>query len=323
VRQVRRARPPHRRATELERATAAPEPDRQGMAVTNDIAIYDVNLMRILGFFAGLVAGAFFLPLPKQPLLGRVSFAFVGLGGLLIAFSIGHAITLSLPLVIGSSVGARFVSSGVGMAVAGLIVAGVLRLRQAERDADEGAGGRAESPAAEKAVEHVDKPAPPSAPTQRATQARIFISYRREGEAALAGRIADLLGNQFGPDNVFMDVDAIRLGVDFVKVINEEVAKCDVLLALIGRNWLDARNEAGERVLDNSDDFVRLEIAAALKRQIPVIPILVDGAKIPPANRLPEELQGLARRNALDLRNASFRADMDKLVVQLKTSKGS
>jgi hypothetical protein len=68
---------------------------------------------------------------------------------------------------------------------------------------------------------------------------------------------------------------------------------------------------------------VRLEIAAALKRQIPVIPILVDGAKIPPANRLPEELQGLARRNALDLRNASFRADMDKLVRELKTSKGS
>jgi TIR domain len=209
------------------------------------------------------------------------------------------------------------------MAVAGLIVAGVLRLRPWA--VDEGAGGRAESPAAEKAVEQAaaDKPAPPSAPTLRATQARIFISYRREGEAALAGRIADLLGNQFGPDNVFMDVDAIRLGVDFVKVINEEVAKCDVLLALIGRTWLDARNEAGQRVLDNPDDFVRLEIAAALKRQIPVIPILVDGAKIPTASRLPEELQELARRNALDLRNASFRADMDRLVRELKTSKGS
>jgi TIR domain len=131
------------------------------------------------------------------------------------------------------------------------------------------------------------------------------------------------MGNEFGPDHVFMDVDAIRLGVDFVEVINEEVAKCDVLLALVGRTWLDAQNEAGQRVLDNPDDFVRLEIAAALKRQIPVIPILVDGAKIPPANRLPEELQGLARRNALDLRNASFRADMDKLVRELKTSKRS
>jgi hypothetical protein len=158
---------------------------------------------------------------------------------------------------------------------------------------------------------------------KKAGARRIFISYRREGDAAQAGRIADLLGHEFGPDHVFMDVDAIALGVDFVEVINVEVAKCDVLLALIGRNWLEARNEAGERVLDNPDDFVRIEIAAALKRQIPVIPILVDGAKIPPANRLPEELKGLARRNALDLRNASFRADMDKLVQQLKTGKSS
>jgi TIR domain len=143
-----------------------------------------------------------------------------------------------------------------------------------------------------------EEPEPISAPAQGVKRARIFVSYRREG-------------------------DAIRLGVDFVEVINEEVAKCDVLLALIGRSWLDAQNEADQRVLDNPDDFVRLEIAAALKRKIPVIPILVDGAKIPPANRLPEELQGLARRNALDLRNASFKADMDRLVQQLKTSKSS
>jgi hypothetical protein len=150
-------------------------------------------------------------------------------------------------------------------------------------------------------------------------RARIFISYRREGDAALAGRIADRLGNEFGPDHIFMDVDAMRLGFDFVEIINEEVAKCDVLLAVIGPRWLE--------LLDTNQtspvDFVRLEIAAALKRKIPVIPILVDGTKIPPADRLPEELQDLERRHALDLRNQSFRADMDRLVWELKTSKGS
>jgi hypothetical protein len=151
----------------------------------------------------------------------------------------------------------------------------------------------------------------------------IFISYRREDGAAQAGRIADLLRGEFGPDRVFMDVDTTRLGFDFVEMINEEVAKCDVLLAVIGRNWLDARTDDGQRRLDNPADFVRLEIAAALKRKIPVIPILVDGTKIPPADQLPEELRGFERRNALDLRNASFRADMDRLVRGLKTSKGS
>jgi uncharacterized membrane protein YeaQ/YmgE (transglycosylase-associated protein family) len=193
------------------------------------------------------------------------------------------------------------------------------RFRQFRREADERAGGRAELPVAEKAAPEQMAAVSRSATAKRAKRTRrIFISYRREGDAALAGRIADLLGPEFGPDNVFMDVDAIRLGVDFVEVINEEVAKCDVLLAVIGRNWLDARNEAGQRLLDAPVDFVRIEIAAALKRQIPVIPILVDGTKIPPADRLPEELKELERRNALDLRNASFRADMDRLVRELK-----
>jgi hypothetical protein len=158
---------------------------------------------------------------------------------------------------------------------------------------------------------------------EKATRTRIFISYRREGDAALAGRIADLLENEFGQDHVFMDVDAERFGFDFVEIINEEVAKCDVLLAVMGRNWLDAQSDDGKRRLDNAADFVRLEIAAALKRKIPVVPILVDGTKIPPADRLPEELQGLERRNALDLRNATFKTDMDRLVRAIKTGKGS
>jgi hypothetical protein len=163
---------------------------------------------------------------------------------------------------------------------------------------------------------------PPSKDTvaqEPVKHARIFISYRREGDAAQAGRIADRLGNEFGSDHVFMDVDAIGLGVDFVEEINKEVAKCDVLLAIIGPKWL----ELLDTNQDNFMDFVRLEIAAALDRKIPVIPILVDGTKIPPADKLPKELQGLARRNALNLRHDSFRADMEKLVRELKASKGS
>lgn len=150
-----------------------------------------------------------------------------------------------------------------------------------------------------------------------ATKRRIFISYRRQIDAALAGRISDLLAHEDEFD-IFMDVDAILLGADFVKAINEEVAKSNVLIAVIGRDWLDTRDEAGDRRLDDPNDFVRLGIAAALQRQIPVVPILVDGAKIPKPEQLPENLQQLVRRNALDLRNASFKADMGRLVQELK-----
>jgi len=151
----------------------------------------------------------------------------------------------------------------------------------------------------------------------RALRTRIFISYRRASDAAQAGRIADRLGNEFGPDRVFMDVDAISLGANFVEVINKEIAKSHTLLVIIG-SALDARSADGQQLLDNPADFVRLEIAAALKHDVNVIPILVDGAKIPPADRLPEEIRGLAERHAFDLRNAAFKADMDRLVRELK-----
>jgi TIR domain len=147
---------------------------------------------------------------------------------------------------------------------------------------------------------------------------RIFISYRREDSAGSAGRVHDRLLGEFGPDLLFMDVDAVPLGVNFVKALREEVAKCDVLLAVIGPNWVDIRDEHGNRRLDHPGDFVRVEIAAALQRDIPVIPILLDGSRIPKAEQLPAELQELSVRNGLDVRHASFRNDMDKLVRGLK-----
>jgi hypothetical protein len=143
----------------------------------------------------------------------------------------------------------------------------------------------------------------PSVRAKAAASTKIFINYRREDGAALAGRIYDWLEREFGHDQIFMDVDAIRLGVNYITALNEEVAKCDVLIALIGRNWLDARDEAGNRRLDNPDDFVRNEIATALQRQIPVIPILVDGTKVPKANQLPSDIQELAQRQGLEVRH--------------------
>jgi hypothetical protein len=151
----------------------------------------------------------------------------------------------------------------------------------------------------------------------------VFISYRREDTASFAGRLHDRLVPVFGRDAVFMDVDAIPLGVDFVKVIDNEVAKCDVLLAIVGPGWVRARDDDGGLRLDNSDDFVRIEIAAALKRDIQIIPILVDGARIPKAHELPDDIKGLATRNGLDIRNSSFHSDMDKLIRELRGQKSS
>jgi TIR domain len=150
------------------------------------------------------------------------------------------------------------------------------------------------------------------------TAPKVFISYRRQDSAGHAGRVHDRLQREFSADLVFMDVDAIRLGTNFSKVLHEEVAKCGVLLAVIGPTWSDARDEDGNRRLDDPNDFVRVEIAAALQRDIPVIPILLDGAKIPKASQLPGELKELALRNGLDVRNASFHADMDRLIRGLK-----
>jgi hypothetical protein len=152
--------------------------------------------------------------------------------------------------------------------------------------------------------------------------AMVFICYRRDDSAAIAGRIRDRLAKEFGDSRVFMDVDTIPLGSDFPKVLSDEVNKCKVLLVVIGKHWLEARDADGNRRLDSENDFVRIEIATALQRGIPVIPILVDGAKIPQADELPEDLKGLATRNGLDVRHGSFHVDMNRLIDELKANLG-
>ncbi len=115
-----------------------------------------------------------------------------------------------------------------------------------------------------------------------------------------------------------MDVDTIEAGLDFVEVLQNAVQSCDVLVALIGRSWLNIKDETGKRRLDNPEDFVRIEIAAALDRDIRVIPVLVDGAPMPRSTELPENLKPLARRNALQVNHHSFNADARRLISQLE-----
>jgi PQQ-like domain/TIR domain len=143
---------------------------------------------------------------------------------------------------------------------------------------------------------------------------RIFMSYRREDTAYPAGWLYERLASHFGRNQVFKDIDSIDLGDDFVEVITTAVGSCDVLLALIGDRWLGITDQDGRRRLDSSGDFVRVEIEAALARNVRVIPILVDGAQMPRADELPESLAKLPRRQALELSPHRFDSDTQRLL---------
>jgi len=146
----------------------------------------------------------------------------------------------------------------------------------------------------------------------------IFISYRRDDSEGQSGRLYDDLVRHFGDGAVFMDVVGIEPGRDFRKVIDKNVACCGVLLAVIGPSWLDAKDETGQRRLDNPMDFVRLETAAALKRDIPVVPVLVRGARMPRSEQLPDDLKELAYRNGLELTHARWDSDIEVLIKALQ-----
>jgi formylglycine-generating enzyme required for sulfatase activity len=143
---------------------------------------------------------------------------------------------------------------------------------------------------------------------------KIFISYRRDDSAGMAGRLHDRLATKFGRQAIFMDVDSIQPGRNFANELDKQVASCDVFLPIIGPNWLDAKDENGHRRLERADDFVRLEIASALRRGRMVIPVLVDGAAMPNVFNLPDDLKQLVYHNAVDLRHARFGTDADVLI---------
>lgn len=147
--------------------------------------------------------------------------------------------------------------------------------------------------------------------------ANIFINYRREDSAGHAGRLFDRLSQHF-PGRVFMDIDTIEPGVDFAEVIEQAVGCCEVLIVVIGREWLHLQDAAGRRRLENPQDFVRMEVAAALERNIRVIPVLVEGASMPRAEDLPPDLAKLARRNAIELSDARWSFDVDRLIQTIE-----
>jgi len=146
----------------------------------------------------------------------------------------------------------------------------------------------------------------------------IFISYRRDDTEGEAGRLFDDLTRSFGEDSVFMDVSGINPGVDFRKAIDDNVASCGVLLAIIGPAWSSMKNSAGERRLDDPNDFVRLEIASALARNIAVIPVLVHDAKMPRPEELPDNLKDLAYRNSVEITHARWNSDVQLLTQALE-----
>jgi hypothetical protein len=142
---------------------------------------------------------------------------------------------------------------------------------------------------------------------------RIFISYRREEASGHAGRIYDAMVARFGEDNVFMDVD-IAPGVDFVDHITNVVSSCTVLIAVMGKSWAETPGPDGLPRLQDEADFVRLEVGTAVQNpDVTVIPALVDKARMPRAEQLPEEMRPLARRNALELSDGRWRYDVGRL----------
>lgn len=167
----------------------------------------------------------------------------------------------------------------------------------------------------------------PERPARRSGAARsarehqgptIFLSYRREDSRAITGRISDRLTAHFGKGAVFRDVDSIPIGMDFRSKIRETIERADLLIAIIGPRWLDARNQQGEPRLGLSEDYVRLEIESALAKGIPVIPVLVEDAAMPQAAELPESIAQLAYRNALFIpREPFFHAGVDKLIEEI------
>ena len=148
---------------------------------------------------------------------------------------------------------------------------------------------------------------------------KVFICYRRKDSQPFADRIYDWLERAFEPDNIFKDIDTIPLGRDFRRILEEAVVRCEALLVVIGPRWLGETDESGRRRVDDPGDWVRIEIETALERDIPVIPLLVDGASFPREEDLPPSLQKLVYRHGTPVRpDPDFRHDMGRVIKALR-----
>lgn len=151
--------------------------------------------------------------------------------------------------------------------------------------------------------------------------AEIFLSYRRQDSQSATGRLADRLEERFGDERVFRDHD-IAAGENFVEAIRRSVESSTVVLAIVGRRWLDASDAEGRRRLDDPADFVRLEIELALQARVPVVPVLVEGATMPAADELAPLLEAFARCQAVELSETRWQYDFDRLVETLRSRFG-
>ncbi len=149
----------------------------------------------------------------------------------------------------------------------------------------------------------------------------IFISYRREDSAGWTGRLAEYLKKQFGAESIFMDIDTIQPGIDFTEALQKAVSSCEVLLAMIGPEWATVTGKSGKPRIEDPADWVRTEIAAALKRKIRVIPVLVGGASVPTIDLLPDDLDALAQRQAHELTDKRWSFDVEQLIKTLPAAR--
>jgi len=145
----------------------------------------------------------------------------------------------------------------------------------------------------------------------------IFISYRRGDSAPYARLLRDDLGDRFGSDLIFRDIDNIRPGAKFAEVIDQAIEGCSAFIALIGDEWLTVSDDAGARRLDNPDDYVRLEITSALERNVLIVPVLIESAEMPDADALPPPLRPLVMRQAVVLTDAGWKHQVQQLIDAL------
>ena len=150
-----------------------------------------------------------------------------------------------------------------------------------------------------------------------AHKSSVFVCYRREDTQDAAGRLHDRLVTAYGRERVFMDIDSVPLGIDFVEHVTEQIGKCNAVIVMIGKHWHTIKDKERRRRLDNDDDLVRAEIRAALQQTIPVIPVTVQNAAMPQAEDLPDDIRLLARRNGIDLSATRWMTDVERLIKEL------
>jgi hypothetical protein len=154
------------------------------------------------------------------------------------------------------------------------------------------------------------------------TGGMIFLSYRRDDSGGHVGRLYDALSSHFGSKRLFMDIDHISPGQDFVQVVDDAVTRCAILLVVMGKRWAGS-GRVGRRRIDVAGDFVRLEVAGGLRRkELRVMPVLVGGATMLPPDELPEDIRELARRNAIELSDTRWKEDVARLIAELDRALG-